>query len=80
MKSEDFIRAVGGIEIPDGARERVLRRVRSTGRKEHTIMGKKKILALTAAVVMVIGAAAYAANSYISKALRTAMPLRAAGL
>lgn len=66
MKSEDFIRAVGGIEIPDGARERVLRRVRSTGRKEHTIMGKKKILALTAAVVMVIGAAAYAANSYIS--------------
>ncbi len=63
MKDKDYINAVNNMNISEECKNKLLRKIRNSNKKESFIMIKKKIILAAAAAVMIIGAAAYAASS-----------------
>lgn len=63
MKSSDYIEAIAKMTLPDGAEERIIKKIQRS--KERKYMSKKKIMAIAAAAVVACGAAVYAASNGI---------------
>ena len=66
MKDKDYINVVNNMNISEEYKNKLLRKIRNSNKKESFIMIKKKIILAAAAAVMIIGAAPYASSAHTS--------------
>jgi hypothetical protein len=68
MKEKEYVRAVERIQIPDTARERILRRVleKNSEKEKKYMWSKKKFGVIAAAATLVLGITVFAAGGVIS--------------
>lgn len=63
MKNKDYINAINNMYISEEHKNKLLRKIRNSNKKERFIMFKKKVILASAAAIAVIGAAVYAASN-----------------
>lgn len=63
MKDNEYINAMKNLNISEEYKNKALRKIQNSSKKENHIMFKRKLILAAAAAVMIIGAAAYAASN-----------------